>query len=61
MKTCLVVDDSSVVRKIARRLLEEMGFQIIEAEDGAKAIDACKSAMLDAVLLDWNMPVNGRL
>ena len=57
MKTCLVVDDSSVVRKIARRLLEEMGFQIIEAEDSAKAIDACKSAMLDAVLLDWNMPV----
>ena len=34
MKTCLVVDDSSVVRKIARRILEDMDFQIIEAEDG---------------------------
>ena len=38
MKTCLVVDDSSVVRKIARRILEEMDFQIIEAEDGEKAL-----------------------
>jgi len=57
MPTCLVVDDSSVVRKIARRILEAMDFQIIEAEDGEQALDACKRAMPGAVLLDWNMPV----
>ena len=57
MKTCLVVDDSSVVRKIARRILEEMGFEITEAEDGEKALEVCKRAMPLAVLLDWNMPV----
>ena len=57
MKTCLVVDDSSVVRKIARRILEEMDFEITEAEDGEQALEACKGAMPDAVLLDWNMPV----
>ena len=34
-----------------------MGFNIIEAEDGAKALEACKTAMPEAVLLDWNMPV----
>jgi two-component system chemotaxis response regulator CheY len=52
MKTCLVVDDSSVVRKIARRILEEMGFEITEAEDGEKALEFCKLAMPNAVLLD---------
>jgi two-component system, chemotaxis family, chemotaxis protein CheY len=57
MKTCLVVDDSGVVRKIARRILEGMNFTVIEAEDGAKALEACQIAMPDAVLLDWNMPV----
>jgi two-component system, chemotaxis family, chemotaxis protein CheY len=57
MRTCLVVDDSTVIRKIARRILEEMEFEIIEAEDGEKALQACKRAMPDAVLLDWNMPV----
>ena len=57
MRTCLVVDDSSVIRKVARRILESLDFQIIEAEDGAKALDACKRAMPEAVLLDWNMPV----
>jgi two-component system chemotaxis response regulator CheY len=57
MKTCLVVDDSSVVRKIARRILEELDFRIVEAEDGEKALEVCKSALPTAVLLDWNMPV----
>jgi two-component system chemotaxis response regulator CheY len=57
MKTCLVVDDSSVIRKIARRILEGLDFQIIEAEDGEKALEACKRSLPDAVLLDWNMPV----
>jgi two-component system chemotaxis response regulator CheY len=57
MKTCLVVDDSSVVRKIARSILEDMDFQITEAEDGEQALESCRATMPDAVLLDWNMPV----
>ena len=57
MKTCLVVDDSSVIRKIARRILEEMDFQIIEAEDGEQALEVCKRGLPEAILLDWNMPV----
>ena len=56
MKTCLVVDDSSVIRKVARRILEGFEFQIVEAEDGEQALDACRAQMPDAVLLDWNMP-----
>ena len=57
MKTCLVVDDSSVVRKIARSILESMDFHITEAEDGEQALESCRETMPDAVLLDWNMPV----
>ena len=56
MKTCLVVDDSSVIRKVARRILEGMNFKISEAEDGQQALEECKREMPDAVLLDWNMP-----
>ena len=57
MRTCLVVDDSTVVRKIARRILEELEFQVIEAEDGEKALEVCKRQLPEAILLDWNMPV----
>ncbi|HUC49336.1 MAG TPA: response regulator [Xanthobacteraceae bacterium] len=56
MKTCLVVDDSSVIRKVARRILEGLDFQISEAENGEEAIETCKSQLPDAILLDWNMP-----
>jgi two-component system chemotaxis response regulator CheY len=57
LKTCLVVDDSRVIRKVARRILEEIGFDIAEASDGMEALAWCRAAMPDAVLLDWNMPV----
>ena len=57
MKTCLVVDDSRVLRKVARRILENLQFEVTEAADGQEALDACKAAMPNAVLLDWNMPV----
>jgi two-component system chemotaxis response regulator CheY len=56
-RICLVVDDSRVVRKVARRILEAHGFSVAEAEDGQKALDACRAEMPDCVLLDWNMPV----
>jgi len=57
MKSCLIVDDSSVVRKVARRLLEDMDFVVEEAEDGQDAIEKCRREMPDAILLDWNMPI----
>ena len=57
MKSCLVVDDSRVIRKVARRIGEDMGFEVSEAGDGAEALAWCRSAMPDAILLDWNMPV----
>ena len=56
MKTCLVVDDSRVIRKVARRILEDLGFDTAEAADGVEAMAWCRTAMPDAVLLDWNMP-----
>ena len=57
MKRCMFVDDSSVIRKVSRRILEEMSFRVSEAENGEKALEACKAEMPDVVLLDWNMPV----
>lgn len=57
MKSCLVVDDSKVVRSVARKILEGLDFKVEEAADGKEALNACQRQMPDAVLLDWNMPV----
>jgi two-component system chemotaxis response regulator CheY len=56
MKTCLIVDDSSVIRKVARRILERLDFAVSEAEDGLQAIAFCEEALPDAILLDSAMP-----
>ncbi|MDP1026021.1 response regulator [Sphingomonas sp. KR1UV-12] len=57
MKTCLVVDDSKVIRKVARHILETLDFEVREACDGREALDSCLAAAPDVILLDWNMPV----
>ena len=57
MMQVLVVDDSPVIRKVARRIFEGMGFQTGEAEDGQRALTTCQFLMPDIILLDWNMPV----
>jgi two-component system, chemotaxis family, chemotaxis protein CheY len=57
MKTCLVVDDSKVIRKVARHILETLDFAVDEAGDGQEALTRCRAAPPDVILLDWNMPV----
>ncbi|MGI3901634.1 MAG: response regulator [Janthinobacterium lividum] len=56
MTRVLVVDDSSVIRKVARRILEGLSLETAEADSGQAALDACVADMPDGILLDWNMP-----
>ncbi|WP_339913327.1 response regulator [uncultured Brevundimonas sp.] len=56
-KTCLIVDDSRIIRKVARRIVEGLGFEVDEAADGSEALAFCGGVMPDVVLLDWGMPV----
>jgi len=57
MKTCLVVDDSKIVRKVVRRIVEHLGFNVLEAEHGQAALEQMIAQPIDVVILDWNMPV----
>ncbi len=56
MLCCLVVDDSDVIRKIARRILEDMNCLVLEADSGQAALAQVQRAMPDVILLDWLMP-----
>ncbi len=57
MKNCLIVDDSRVIRKVSRHILETLGFNVDEAENGQMGLEKCEQSMPDVILLDWNMPV----
>jgi two-component system, chemotaxis family, chemotaxis protein CheY len=52
MPKCLIVDDSRIIRKIARKILEDLKYSADEAEDAPTALDLCRRNMPDAILLD---------
>ena len=56
MKTCLIVDDSPVIRKVAKRILADLGFAITEAEYGADGLAKCRNNNPDVILLDHSLP-----
>ncbi len=54
----MVVDDSRMVRRIAREILTGLGYNVVEAEHGGEALERVRAHGLpDLILLDWNMPV----
>lgn len=55
--TCLIVEDSRVIRRVSRHIVESLGMTALEAEDGQQALTVCDAGMPDLILLDWNMPV----
>jgi two-component system cell cycle response regulator len=55
--TVMIVDDSRPTRRILRRMLERDGYAIIEAEHGGQALELCRDAPPDLLLLDLDMPV----
>lgn len=60
MKIFMIVDDSPVIRKVARRILEGMDYIVSEAEDGVDALEKCIHNMPDVIMVDWEMPrMNG--
>lgn len=48
-----------MIRKLVRRILEGIGYEVAEAENGEEALAKCRSAMPDLILVDWNMPIMG--
>lgn len=57
MPRALVIDDSATIRRLLRRMLEDVGFVVEEAEDGRAALDVLAGgARFDVALVDWNMP-----
>jgi len=53
----LVVDDFSTMRRIISNVLRQLGYEnIVEAEDGTKALAILDTQQIDFVITDWNMP-----
>lgn len=60
-KTCLIVDDSDVIREIAARIVAELGLEAAQAENAVEAVAHCRAEKPDVVFLDWDLPSMGAL
>jgi two-component system chemotaxis response regulator CheY len=57
-RRAIVVDDSRAARSILRRTLLSLGLEVLEAGNGAEALDKLRAEPpVDLALVDWNMPV----
>lgn len=56
MKRCLIIDDSKIIRMVARKIVQEFGFDVDESGDGPHALERCQEVMPDVILLDWKLP-----
>ena len=56
MKRCMFVDDSAVVRKVAKRILGSPDLQILEAATGYDAVAMCVSNMPEIIVVDGALP-----
>ena len=56
MANILCVDDSLVIRRLLKKILETSGHNVTVAEDGEKAMDCVRNNHFDLILSDVNMP-----
>ena len=56
MKQCLIIDESNSIRKVAKRILKDFGYDSTEAANGEEALKLCAESMPDSIIVDWAMP-----
>ncbi len=56
MKRCMIIDDSSVVRKVAKRILSSSDLLVVEASSGMEALGLCSAEMPDLIVVDTTLP-----
>ena len=57
MPTCIIADDSKIMRMLLRKIMENFGFDIIETEDGEEVLEQCLQNKIDLIISDWNLPL----
>lgn len=57
MATCLIADDSKIIRMVLSKIMTNLGFDIVEAEDGEDVIGHWKKGNIDLIIMDWRLQV----
>lgn len=57
MPKCIIADDSKIMRMLLRKIMENFGFEVSEAEDGEEVLEQCLSERPELIISDWSLPM----
>ena len=57
MAKCLIADDSKIIRMLMSKIMGNLGFEVLEAEDGEEVVELCQLNEPDLIIMDYRLPV----
>lgn len=57
MATCLIADDSKIIRMVLAKIMSNLSFNVLEAEDGEEVVELCQQNEPELIIMDWNLPL----
>ena len=57
MASCIIADDSKIMRMLLSKIMENFGYEVFEAEDGEDLVTLCAKDMPDLIICDWQLPL----
>lgn len=57
MPSCIIADDSKIMRMLLTKIMENFGYSVTEAEDGEDLLEQCAKEIPDLIISDWNLPL----
>lgn len=57
MPTCVIADDSKIMRMLLTKIMENFGYIVAEAENGEDLLEQCAQDMPDLIISDWKLPL----
>lgn len=57
MLKCLIADDSKIIRMLLVKIMGNLNFEVMEAEDGEEVVELCQINEPDLIIMDWRLPI----
>jgi len=54
---CLIADDSKIIRMLLSKIMSNLDWDVVEAEDGEEALEMFQLQNPDLIIMDWTMPI----
>ena len=54
---CIIADDSKIIRMVLSKIFNNLGFSVLEAEDGEEVLTLCEKEEPSLIIMDWRLPI----